>query len=518
MYQRIEASKGAIARGQADGVAVFAFAEKAGVKATLPPGMGELDRETGGALSDAVGRSEWNMTRGRVTWLYPSKGAKRIAVVGLGERTAFDSEYLRVAAASLIGATEAAGAAKLCIELGGVFHGMLHITEVGRAIGEGIGVGNFKFEAFKGAAGKNGGSAAKGKLQIDIDTVAKKELARGLAVAESVNVSRRLAATPPNVANPVWLSNEAKKIAKAPGLRCKIIDAKQAKKLNMGGLLAVGGAGSSAPSLIVLEYAPRKAKRGTKPIVLIGKAVTFDTGGYSIKTNDGMVTMKYDKCGGCTVLATLHAAAALKLDVPVIGIVPAAENMISETAYRPSDILTMSNGVTVEVTNTDAEGRLILADALVYACKNYDPAAIIDLATLTGGAVIALGSFCAAMFVNDEKLRNRLLDGSRMSGERLWELPLWLEHKQAIKGTHGDIVNAAGREASPIMGAAFLSYFVGPNGDANRWSENSIPWAHLDIAGTSDVSGKERDWSGLYPKGATGFGVRLLVRALEATK
>jgi len=289
----------------------------------------------------------------------------------------------------------------------------------------------------------------------------------------------------------------------------------------MGGLLAVGSAGSAPPALICLEWPGRSARSAgsnrapAAPILLVGKAVTFDTGGYSLKPNDSMVSMKYDKCGGAAVIGALHAVAALKLPVRVVGLIPAVENMIASASYRPDDILTMGNAVTVEVTNTDAEGRLILADALAYGCRQFRPRAVIDLATLTGGIVVALGTHGAGLFCADEPLRQRLLAAAESTGERLWPMPLWDEHREQIKGTHGDIVNSAGREASPCQGAAFLSYFTGRGGRPRQAAPapeqaGDPAWAHLDIAGVADVN---KDGP-LYRAGATGFGVRLLVRAL----
>jgi leucyl aminopeptidase len=347
---------------------------------------------------------------------------------------------------------------------------------------------------------------------------------RALRIGESVTLARVLAATPPNIANPGYLVAQCRKVAKEVGLRCTVIDARAAAKLHMGGLLAVGGAGSAPPALICLEWHPtRNSSRksegksgGGGPIVLVGKAVTFDTGGYSLKPNDAMVGMKYDKCGGAAVLGALHAAARLKLPVHVIGLIPVVENMIGSTSYRPDDILTLGNGVTVEVTNTDAEGRLILADALAYGCKKFQPQAVIDLATLTGGVVVALGNYCAGLFSTTRRLRDRLQAAADFTGERLWDLPLWPEHREMIKGTHADLANSGGRKASPIQGAAFLSYFTGPGGKPHplgaQEDRPGVPaWAHLDIAGVADV---EKD-TALYPVGPTGFGVRLLVRALE---
>jgi len=225
----------------------------------------------------------------------------------------------------------------------------------------------------------------------------------------------------------------------------------------------------------------------------------------------GMASMKYDKCGGTAVLGAMHAIATLNVKTPVVGLIPVAENMVDRQAYRPSDILTLSNGVTVEVTNTDAEGRLVLADALAYGTKHYKPRAVIDVATLTGGVIVALGSYCAGCFCNNTAFRSHLFDAADDTGERLWHLPLWLEHRDLLKSTHADLANSGIREAHPIQGAAFLSYFVGP--DAPKKLPD-LPWAHLDIAGvsTSDAEGP------LHPKGPTAFGVRLLARMVETWK
>jgi leucyl aminopeptidase len=297
------------------------------------------------------------------------------------------------------------------------------------------------------------------------------------------------------------------------GLKCSIIDAKKAKQLKMGGLLAVGKAGSTPPAMIIMEWPGKTAAQSKKPpIMLVGKAITFDTGGYSLKPPSGMAGMKYDKCGGMAVIGAMQSIAKLKLPRRVIGIVAAAENMVDSGAYRPDDIITFCNGVTCEVTNTDAEGRLVLADALAYGCKTYKPEAVIDLATLTGGVVVALGSICAGMFCGDKKLRTRLFDAGDATGERLWNLPLWDEHRDLMRGHHSDIVNSSvkvSRECHPIQGAAFLSFFAAPNGDATK--PGDISWAHLDIAGVADTN---KD-SPMIEKGPTGFGVRLLTRAVE---
>jgi leucyl aminopeptidase len=272
--------------------------------------------------------------------------------------------------------------------------------------------------------------------------------------------------------------------------------------MGMGGMLAVGsGSTETPPRMIAIEYRGGARKGGTRgrPLLVVGKAITFDTGGISIKPAEKMGRMIYDKSGGMAVLGLMLALAKLKLPVTVIGILAAAENHISGKAYRPGDILKMYNGVTVEVTNTDAEGRLVLGDALAWGVETYGPAAAVDLATLTGGVVTALGRSMAGLMSTSDALADELTFAGQRAGEKMWRLPLGEEQREQIKSEHADIINAAGREAHPLQGGAFLSHFV-PEGD-------KLPWAHLDIAGVADTE-KE---TALYGKGSTGWGVRTLV-------
>lgn len=313
-------------------------------------------------------------------------------------------------------------------------------------------------------------------------------------LAESINYARALAHRPPNLINPATLAAEARRLAARLKLKCTIVDAGQARRMNMGGLLAVGGGAAQPPCLIVVSY--RGAPRARTNVVLVGKAITFDTGGYSIKPAQGMEQMKFDKCGGVTVLGVLHAAASLRLPCNVTGVIAAAENAISHQSYRPSDILRMASGKTVEITNTDAEGRLVLADALWYAQKHCKPTVLIDLATLTGGVLVALGRAAAGLMSNNDELAARLEECGRQTHERVWRLPLWEEYRELIKGKDSDIRNASNkRHAHPIVGGIFLKEFV----------DDGVPWAHLDIAGTA-YDDDDR---------ATGWGVRLLVEYLQ---
>ena len=323
------------------------------------------------------------------------------------------------------------------------------------------------------------------------------EIERAEIITAAVNLARDWSHEPANVINPLTLAERAFTLATQSGLKCTILDDGQLENLNAGAILAVGR-GSPTPSrLIILEYPGSQTAAGANPVALVGKALTFDTGGYSIKSTESVQGMKYDKCGGVTVIATLAAAVALKLPLPLMGVIGAAENMISGKSYRPDDILKTLSGKTVEIISTDAEGRLVLADSLTYLQQHYHPQAIIDLATLTGGVVVALGSVRAGLMGNNDDLANRLIISGDRTSEKLWRLPLDDEYAGAIKGDDADLKNSGGREASAIMGGIFLKQFV----------SDAIPWAHLDIAGMAD-SRKELPYC---PKGATGYGIRLLL-------
>jgi leucyl aminopeptidase len=313
-------------------------------------------------------------------------------------------------------------------------------------------------------------------------------------------VARDLSNEPGGACTPEHLAAEARKLARSHGLKITVFTEKELAREKMGGILAVGRGSANPPRLIALEYgaAARKAAKGARrrpTLVFVGKGITFDSGGISIKPAANMDEMKHDMSGAAAVIGALRAISDLKLPVHAVGLVAAAQNMPDGNAYVPGDVITSARGKTIEVLNTDAEGRIVLSDALHYA-TSFEPDAIIDLATLTGACVVALGDACCAVLGNDEKLAQKVRDAGDATHERAWPLPLWDEHKNAIKGTFGDIVNTGGRNAGVSTAAAFLSHFVG-----------ETPWAHLDIAGTAWTT-KETPY---YAKGATGFGVRLLV-------
>jgi leucyl aminopeptidase len=375
------------------------------------------------------------------------------------------------------------------------------------ALATGFLLGAFDFREFKGSASKAKDAdkprAARLTLVNPTNTDAKAALERARTLADAQNLARTIASRPGNEINPPSLARLATEIAKSVGLTPRVLDDKELKRLGMGGLLAVGGGSPNPPRLIALEHKPGK-KPGQAPLLVIGKSITFDTGGISIKPADKMGDMIYDKCGGMAVLGVMVALAKSKFPLPVIGLLTSAENHVSGDAYRPGDIITQYNGVTVEVTNTDAEGRLVLADAIAWGIETYKPAAVVDLATLTGGCVVALGHTMAGLMSNDDNLADELLAAAAAAGEKAWRLPVGDDQRDMLKSNHADIVNSAGRWASPLTGAAFLTFAL-PD-------KPKVPWAHLDIAGVADTE-KETP---LYTKGATGYGVRTLFEWLTA--
>jgi len=322
---------------------------------------------------------------------------------------------------------------------------------------------------------------------------AKKGLATGQAVGEGMNVARELGNLPGNICTPTYLANQARAMAKStPTLTTKILSEKQMADLGMGSLLSVSAGSIEPAQLIVMEY--KGGAKTSKPHVLVGKGITFDTGGISLKPGASMDEMKFDMCGAASVFGTMTTLIALKPKINVVGIVAAAENMPSDRATKPGDVVTSMSGTTIEVLNTDAEGRLVLCDALTYA-KHFKPKTVIDIATLTGACVVALGKHASGLFSNDDKLAQTLLQAGIDSGDRAWQLPLWEDYKKQLDSNFADLANIGGRDGGSITAACFLSHF-----------SEGLTWAHLDIAGTAWHSGGN--------KGATGRPVPLLVEYL----
>jgi len=372
----------------------------------------------------------------------------------------------------------------------------LDVEDALSAFCEGLLLGSFRFDRHKAAQDPTRPMTVHILSEGKSPTL-QAQIARVTALISSVNLAREWSHEPPNIINPLTLAERAQKLAAENGLTCHVLGENEFRELGAGAILSVG-LGSKTPSqMIILEYPGQGESTGAAPVVIVGKAITFDTGGYSLKDTKGIVGMKFDKCGGMAVLGILQAVARLQLPIPVVGIIAAAENMISSQAYRPNDIITSLAGKTIEIISTDAEGRMELADALTYASMQYQPRAVIDLATLTGGVRVALGTARAGLMSNANALAADLLAAGERTGERLWRLPLDDEYFELIRGSDSDLKNSAGVPlASPIVGGMFLKQFI----------PDEVPWAHIDIAGTATL---EKGISG--GREATGFGVRLLV-------
>ena len=410
--------------------------------------------------------------------------------VGLGERAKISPHTFR----------SAAGAAVMFLKKIGQSKVALHLDEwasfVAPAV-EGAILADYRFERFKTKQ-----TAALELLAVQVLAedlrAAKGEGQRAAKRAEATNLVREIGNTPANLLYPETLAAHAVKIARATGLKVTVFDEKRLRAGKFGGLIAVGQGSVRPPRLIVLEH--RGGAKTQAPIALVGKAITFDTGGISIKPAAGMEDMIFDKCGGIAVLGAMAALAELGVKRNVVGVIASAENMPGGNAYRPGDIITTYDGKHVEIVNTDAEGRVVLADAIAYARKDLRAAAIVDLATLTGACGVALGEYAAGFWSSDAELQDRVLSAAEAGGERLWLMPLFDDYAHQIRSDVALIKNSGGRLGGACTGAAFLHTFA-----------EDTPWAHLDIA---YMSHREKDRSDLA-RGATGFGVRTLVELIE---
>lgn len=465
-----------------------------------------LDRKSAALLRE-VDPSGWVASRaasaeatgspGGVIDAFSGDGSVRVLVVGLGERDKASVSRVRQAAAAAGRRLAAVKAQRVRIAVDAALPARsVSAEQVGQAFGEALGLLSWNPRMY---AGKATSASKRVALSVRGDSKAVDSgLKRGLALAESTNLCRTLSQTPPNICTPDFMASEARKMARQTGMKCTVISGSKLDSEKLVGLRTVGDASENKPCLVRLEYTPTRVKRGAKPLVLLGKTMTYDSGGLSLKVGGSMRGMKRDKDGGCAVFGAMHAiATVVKPDVPVVGLLVCAENSISDEAYRPDDVMTYRNGVTVEVTNTDAEGRLVLADGLIWAQEVEKAAAIVDAATLTGGVVVALGSVFAGIWCDDDGLRSTVEGAADASGEAVWRLPMHEDYRAMMKSPVADIVNSAPvREAHPIQGAAFLSYFV----------DEGTPWCHIDIAGTHAT---DKDKGAIVP-GPTGYGVRLM--------
>jgi leucyl aminopeptidase len=410
--------------------------------------------------------------------------------VGLGERAKIDAHTFRSAAGAAVMFLKKIGETKVAFALNE------WPQFVGPAV-EGARLADYRFERFKT---KKASALESLHVQVLAEDLAnaKRSGQRGATVAEGANLARDVGNQPANLLYPEVLAARAVRLARDFGLKATVFDEKKLRAGKFGGLLAVGQGSVRSPRLIILEH--RGGPKGQAPIALVGKAITFDTGGISIKQAAGMEDMIFDKCGGMAVLGAMAALAELGVKRNVVGVIASAENMPDGNAYRPGDIITTYDGKHIEIVNTDAEGRVVLADAIAYARLDLKAAAIIDLATLTGACGVALGEYAAGFFTNDDAFGKTVLAAAERAGERLWPMPVFEEHENQIKSSVALIKNSGGRLGGACTGAAFLKTFA-----------EKTPWAHLDIAYMAHRAKDRPDMA----HGATGFGVRTLVELVE---
>jgi leucyl aminopeptidase len=455
----------------------------------LTPAARRIDERSKGelkkALRDISGRSGSTL----LLRALPGVAAERVLLVGLGDKTLAEPAY-RDAVRAAANALKELGAKDAALFLVDTKVGSRHLTWNVRHAVLGVRDAFYRFDQLKSAK-KN---AAPVLAHIVLPLSPKAELRAALdeasATADGSALARTLGNLPPNICTPAYLAAEAGKLAREFKLELEVLERKDMEKLGMGALLSVARGSHQAPKLIVLKYAG--GGKGKKPLALVGKGITFDTGGISLKPAGEMDEMKYDMSGAASVLGAIRALAGMKAKVNVVGVVPACENMPGGAATKPGDIVTTLSGQTVEILNTDAEGRLILCDALSYA-ERFNPEVVIDIATLTGACVVALGNVASGLFSNDDRLADEVRAAADDAWDRVWHLPLWEDYQEQLRSNFADFANIGGRPAGAVTAACFLARFT-----------KKMRWAHLDIAGTAWKSGRD--------KGSTGRPVPLLVR------
>jgi len=472
MTLEFDLNRDAPASASTDCLVVGAFADN-----TLTPAGQALDVASGGRIRSLLERGDVSGKTGKTALLHDLAGvsAPRVLVVGLGEAGKFGvPQYLK-----------AVGDAARALKSGPVTHAVFTVAEVavpGRDaawnVRQAVIAADHACYRYTATLGEK----AKKKVDPGLRTLAitgsdETALAQGKAIANGVKFARELGNLPPNICNPGYLAEQAQTFAgKFPTTSCEVLDVAQMEALGMGSLLAVGRGSANPPKLIALQY---RNGGDAKPYVLVGKGITFDTGGINLKTQGGIEEMKYDMCGAATVMGTFVAAVGMNLPINLVVVVPAVENMPDADSYRPSDVLTSMSGKTIEVGNTDAEGRLILCDALTWAQK-FEPAALVDVATLTGACMVALGKYASGLMSKHDDLANELLVAGENVFDRAWRLPLWDEYQTLLESTFADVYNIGGRWAGAITAGCFLARFT----EGQRW-------AHLDIAGSASDEGKK---------------------------
>ncbi len=456
-----------------------------------------IDAATDGYVSNILRTGDMNGKLGTTLLLHnlPAIPSKRILLVGLGQEKEYNSKAFRTAMLSVMNAL-----LRTAVSEAGLF--LLDIPLKDRDLPWKISQTAmlasecaYRFDALKSKSESESSPLSKVTLYLSDRThlkIAEIALMQGTAIAQGMKVAKDLGNLAPNICTPSYLAKRALDMSKFHKLKVSVLGQKEMEKLKMGALLAVAKGSHQPAKLIILEY--RGGAKTEKPIVLVGKGITFDTGGISLKPAAEMDEMKYDMCGAASVLGTLTAVAEMALPLNVVGIIPTTENMPGGNATKPGDVVTSMSGQTIEILNTDAEGRLILCDALTYA-ERYNPEAVIDIATLTGACVIALGHVASGLMSNNDQLAGELLQAAELSIDQAWRLPLWDDYQDLLKSNFADMANIGGRSAGTISAACFLARFA-----------DKYRWAHLDIAGTAWKSGKE--------KGSTGRPVPLLTQFL----
>ena len=456
-----------------------------------------IDAAAKGFVGEVLRKGDLEGGLGKTLLLHgvPGVPADRILLVGLGRERDFAEAQYRVAMSAAVKALRATGASEATVCLTDVpvkkrdtdwkvEHAVLAMLE-----------GAYRFDRLKSKAPENKKTLRKVVLHVARrNEIAEGEQAaeRGQAIGEGIAFAKDLGNLPGNHCTPAYLADQAVEMGKRNGVKVEVLEQKEIEKLGMGCFLAVARGSRQPPKLIVMEY--HGGKRDEPPVALVGKGITFDTGGISLKPGAEMDEMKFDMCGAASVLGTMKAIALMRLPLNVVGVIPATENMPGGNAIKPGDVVTTMSGQTVEILNTDAEGRLILCDALTYVEK-FKPAAVVDVATLTGAMVIALGHVATGLFANSDLLARELIAAGESAWDRAWHMPLWDDYQDALKSNFADIPNIGSRAGGSITAACFLSRFT-----------KAYPWAHLDIAGTAWKSGAE--------KGATGRPVGLLTHFL----
>jgi leucyl aminopeptidase len=481
-----------------------------GATGAVDTALGASDGVPGdGAISRLIQLGDFKGKLNEVAVVY-SQGfipATRVIVVGLGNSSEFDLDRVRHASASAVRKARDLGCKRVATIVHGSGIGGLNALEASRATVEGALLGAYQFREHK----SNGDDNAKRIDELFLVEYDPRKLddvsagaREGEIVANAVNTTRDWVNRAPNVCNPPALANFAQEMARRVGLKCVVLNEKEITEMKMGGVLAVSQGSANPPRFVILEHAGHSSSASSEaPIVLVGKGVTFDTGGISLKARDGMESTKGDMAGAAAVIGAVQAIAELKLPKRVIGLVPMVENMPSDRAYRPSDVITMMNGLTVEIISTDAEGRMILADALHYA-KQFKPRGVIDIATLTAQSALAMGEGLAACYHSTDEGWASVVDrAAATSGERIWRMPLWTDYLDRIKSDTADMKNSGGTKGGLGASAIFLKRFVD--------GKDGYPWAHIDMAGMAFDS----ETKGTRVRGASGFGVRMLVEVVK---